>query len=480
MSYSIIAAILLATIAVSSSISFTSNERNVLTRFYPNFGQIYRPATFKSYADEEKTTVLYQFLFTEKEYTQIAEESLTMLNTNIIERTITYHSTPNFEVVGSRYFYRRDPKLDNTVEIELVNSDDRLFREVRQPNRYFYLSSFDALEYPNQIPIMPYYEVSFICNSTFPKNPETQSPLLSYLDKSFQYSPRYLLDMPLFGTSNQSEMYAYADIRNYGEQPIVMKGAELIAGSISLNPSSLEIFRTSFSYPYAATPVSVYKSESSYARPLGELATGTYVYQLSLPTPVTLPANSIKSVRFFQTNVTVEPFAYYSSTFSPVNSNGKLSKAYNLTSSSNFLPSGRLLVSEQGRFVGQMTLPTLSIGETYTMVFGVDADISYRRQVRIVEGDENSDSIKYYVEYVFENSKVSRDVRAYFTESFSLFKYYQIKNISTSTDAEKIPDLVSYGTDLRGFIYLPQQNGQKTISFNLIIYKVKPTINLST
>jgi len=111
------------------------------------------------------------------------------------------------------------------------------------------------------------------------------------------------------------------------------------------------------------------------------------------------------------------------------------------------------------------------------MIFGFDADVSYHRQVKIVEGDEYSDSITYYVEYVFENFKTLHDVRVYFIESFSLFKYFQIKNISTSNDNNNFPDLISYGTDLRGYIFLPRQNVQKIISYNVIMYKFKPTIN---
>ncbi len=152
-----------------------------------------------------------------------------MLHTNIIERTITYHPMPNFEVNGSRYFYRRDPTQMDAVEIELVHSEDRLFREVRQPNRYFYLSSFADLEYSNQVPVMPYYEVTFICNS---------SSLLSYVDKIFLYTPRYFLDLTAFDSTQQFELQAYADIRNNGEQTIVIKGAEVISGKIFFNFSN--------------------------------------------------------------------------------------------------------------------------------------------------------------------------------------------------------------------------------------------------
>jgi hypothetical protein len=387
---------------------------------------------------------------------------------------------PNFEIVGSRYFYRRDPKQNFSVEIELINPQDRLFREVQQPNRYFYLLSFDNLEYSNQIPVMPYYEVTFICNTTFPTNTQAQLPLLSYIDKSFQYTPRYVLDLPLMGTNKQSEMYAYADIFNNGDQSIVIKGAELIAGKIflllffvfsyflslgdiSLNPRPFGYFRTGLS------------DILSYQ--FGEQTSGTYVYQLSLPSSMILPPNSIKSVSFFQPNITIDSFCYYSSVFSPVNASGKLLNAYNLTSFNNFLPNGRLFLREQGRFLGQIDLPDLSMEETYTMLFGFDVDVLYRRQVEIIEGDENSDSITYYVEYVFENFKTLYDVRVYFTESFSLFKYFQIKNISTSNDNKNFPDLISYGTDLRGYILLPRQNIPKIISYNIVTYKFQPIVN---
>jgi len=236
----------------------------------------------------------------------------------------------------------------------------------------------------------------------------------------------------------------------------------------------LEYLRTGFPYTAnLAIPVSGYNTEASFTRPLGEQSSGTYVYQLSLPSSITLPPHSVKSVGFFQTNVTVESFSYYSFVFSPINSRGKLLNAYNLTSFNNFLPNGRLLVREQGRFLGQINLPNLSINETYTMVFGFDADITYRRQVEVLEGNDNSNSITYYVEYNFENCKLSRDVRVYFIESFSLFKYFQIRNISTTND---IPDLVSYGTDLRGLFYLPHKNGQKMISYNLILDKFETIV----
>jgi hypothetical protein len=233
MSYSIITAIFFVTIAVSLSSSgpVFDNERNVLARFYSDFAQLYRPIIVKSYVDDERTLEQYQFYFTEKEYLRIPEESLIILYTNVIERTIIFHPMPNFVVNGSRYFYRRNPQQNYTVEIELVNPNDLLFREVNQPDRYFYLPSLDELEYVNQIPVLPYYEVTFLCNSS---SSQTQSPLLSYIDRGFRYAPRYLVDIPSVSSSKQFQLQAYADIHYTGDQTFVIKGAELMAGKINL------------------------------------------------------------------------------------------------------------------------------------------------------------------------------------------------------------------------------------------------------
>ncbi len=213
-------------------------------------------------------------------------------------------------------------------------------------------------------------------------------------------------------------------------------------------------------------------------RPLSEQVNSTYVYQLLIPSSITLPPHSLKSVRFFETNMTVESYGYYSSIFSPVNSTGKLFNAYDLTSFDKFIPHGRFLLHAQGKFVGQMNFPDLSKNRTLTLVFSYNPGVSYRRQVQILEGDENTDSIIYNVEYIFENSISPHDVSSYFLESFSSFKYFQIKNLSTSKDLKHVPDLVLSAIDLPVYILIPRLGSQKRISYYLIIYKFKPAVHM--
>jgi len=266
-------------------------------------------------------------------------------------------------------------------------------------------------------------------------------------------------------------MTAYADIRNNGDKTIVLKGVELVAGDVSLNPKPMEYLHTGALYrTTSGALLSVSRTMSSKTRSFVENGDGTHVYQLSMPSPVALPPYSLKSLEFLTPNVTVKSFATYSSIFLPYNVSGKLYKTYNLTSCETFLPAGRLVFREQGRFVGQVNLPDLSINENYTINFGYDSDVNYRREVEVLDGDVDGDRIIYEVKYFFENINVSRDIRVYFSESFSLFNYYQIKNISTSKDTFDNQD--SY---LRGSIYLPRQSEEKMISYQLFIYKDKPT-----
>jgi len=209
-----------------------------------------------------------------------------------------------------------------------------------------------------------------------------------------------------------------------------------------------------------------------YADQLGEQASGAYVFQLRVPSSVVLPARSTVSLPFFEPHVNVMPFFSYVSLFSTVNSRGKLFKAYNISSIDTFLPAGRLMLHEQDRFVGELNLPDLAAGEVYAMQFGSDADAAYRRHVRILQGDEESNTMTYSVEMTFENLKPMRNISVDFSESFGEYKYFDVTQISMNK--ESIPDLSLYGTELRGQFLLPQRGGRKVITYDVTVYKVKP------
>jgi hypothetical protein len=232
MSSSIVVAAVLLTVAVLSSTSSVDFDvsKNVLARFYPKFAHFYRLATPK-FDDDFRMNVdtsyeYYQFVFNATEYMRIVEESLTMLNTDIVERTIVYHPTPSFEIQGSRFFYRRDAQQRHAIEIELVDGERGIFREYQHPNRFFYISSYNLIEFVDELPLSPYYEVTFKCHRSYSE----QLPVLSYIDQSIQWSQRYVLDVPEFGVNTNLSMSALADVRNNGAETIVVKAAQLNTG----------------------------------------------------------------------------------------------------------------------------------------------------------------------------------------------------------------------------------------------------------
>jgi len=209
-----------------------------------------------------------------------------------------------------------------------------------------------------------------------------------------------------------------------------------------------------------------------YADQMGEQATGAYVFQMRIPSSIVLPPHSSVSVPFFQPSVKVEPFFGYLALFSPMNSKGKLFKAYNITSLETFLPAGRLMLSEQGRFIGELDMPGIAVGEVYATHFGQDADLVYRRRVEILQGNADSDMLTYGVKITFENLKPSRDVVVDCMESFEEYNFFEVAQISMSN--ENMPDFVLRGNELRSKFSLPQQSGRKTISYNVTVHKKKP------
>lgn len=235
---------LIAVLSLLGTIVFASDQINaietarpVLLRLFPEFAHVYRPALakpIKSYDSNGIPSIeIYNITFSASEYAQISEESLGMINAKVLSRTIVANLRPNFQIVGSRYLYRRDPKQDQAVEIELIDPRERLFREVEGANRYFYLHNEADLIYLSEKPVSPYYEVNFECQRQSWKRSDELAPSFTYHDRSLAWSARYILDVPIFGAIRNVSLSAFADIRNRGLYPLQVKNIELIAGQFS-------------------------------------------------------------------------------------------------------------------------------------------------------------------------------------------------------------------------------------------------------
>jgi hypothetical protein len=197
------------------------------------------------------------------------------------------------------------------------------------------------------------------------------------------------------------------------------------------------------------------------------------VFDLDLTTDMILPPRSVKSFAYINDIVHVQSFLVYSSVFSSLNRKGKLIVAYNLTSANTFFPKGRLILREQGRLIGETNTPDMKHGETYTMLFGYDAKIDYCRHVTIVPNVDNTTSMTYNVQYMFDNNKSLKNIQLDFTESFSAYPYFEIKNISRSIKDEHMFDLRVFGNDLRGQVTIVPEHKETLFSYDVTIFTSK-------
>ena len=246
MKFTLIALFSLLVAAIAQS-EIPNNDvvRPILLRLFPDFGTIYRSVyplmNEENNFGKDHPFDVYNLTFSAKEFAQISEESLTMLNAKVLKREVIFHPEPNFEVAGTRYFYRRHPKQDEPVEIELVNPQDRLFREVLEPKRFFFLSSFDNVQYIRNVPVLPYYEVSFTCEHETLKKIDEDYPAVTYQDRSLGWTARYMLDVPMFGLSTSVQLNAFADIRNRADYSFQIKQIKLAAGRFSSARRSMRL-----------------------------------------------------------------------------------------------------------------------------------------------------------------------------------------------------------------------------------------------
>lgn len=207
---------------------------------------------------------------------------------------------------------------------------------------------------------------------------------------------------------------------------------------------------------------------------LGEQASGIYIYKIENLRDSDLLPESVKSVSLIESNVTVKSFVRYSQSFSNSNSEGKLIRAYNIIPQQTFLPAGRWTLREQGRLIGEFKLDALAASQVYTVEFTVDSDISYRRQVTIVDRNQANETITYRVDYTFTNAKPIRSVHVDFIESFQYQNYYEMKNMTRQPETI-VSEFRMSGSQLRGEFVLPGDRQESFLTYEVIIYERNPS-----
>ncbi|CAF1008544.1 unnamed protein product [Adineta ricciae] len=459
MSCTIITFVLVITFALaySSAKIELNDDKHVYLRLYPKYAQLFHPTVSKLDLSEGalKDDAHLAFFFNNDEYAYINEETLTVLYTNVTHRSIIFHESPNFEKVGSRFIYRRDLADSEGVEIELVNVEDRLFREVRRPDRTFYLTSFDNIQYLSKKPILPYYEISFICDNSARRDSDLPLPLLSYVDESFSWKPRYVIEAYSSESREESLMHSYADIHNNGNHAIIVAGSEFVADSVKLIRQIDE--------PRGS-------SEDAVEITIDEDFTGSYVYYAASKAPFSLRPRSTKSVQFLNPSVTIEPHRFYLNEFQPVNITGYLLYAYNITAHDQIIPSGDALFYSEGRFLGQARLPDIEADDNHFVTFGYDSSFPYTRTVSSSQVDTSNKTIDYHVEYTFHRTASDTNTVVHYVEVLQSLGEFELRTNSTKDACE---DQMIYVQDLalHQFFKIPRSTNHCTVRFDLVVQK---------
>jgi len=171
-----------------------------------------------------------------------------------------------------------------------------------------------------QQPVTPFYDVSFSYNQTTDgtelSRDETlrllfkSSPILTYIDRTYAWQPRYTLDMHNF---DDGEFRGWANLINNGERSVQIQRAELNGGDIKLRKrgKSYEQMQQQKAFGSAMETAKLFQVQE-----MGEQS-GTYVYQINQM--IQLCPKSTTSIPFLKPLVEIKRFVRYSSSFSTSN-----------------------------------------------------------------------------------------------------------------------------------------------------------------
>ncbi|MCP2013037.1 hypothetical protein L1280_000165 [Deinococcus sp. HSC-46F16] len=302
---------------------------------------------------------------------------------------------------GKTVFLKREG--ESTQPVTLIRARDLLVRDAQ--GRYLTARyedlSFDVA--PPVNPLSPTQTLTFTL-------PQAGAGTLAYLTRGVTWAPRYTLR-----ASNQgAQLSALADIRNGTDLAYDVKATELYAGDVEVRGQPVPFPQAAFRNEAADTAGAVAAAPTINSQ--GELR-GLYRYALSAP--FTLPANSVVTLPFLTPKLTgFERYAGLNTYFTPQNTSGTLSRFYRLKADER-LPGGLITVREEGRLVGQTSIPETAQGAQIEFSLGNDPDVRYTRAVQTVSSERNAQGnpvkTTYRVTYTFESSK-DRAVRAEVTE----------------------------------------------------------------
>jgi hypothetical protein len=350
-----------------------------IIRIYPSFTEIRQNVNAVS---------PYQIYFPQDLYDQIAPGSINLEGVNV--RAMNTILREN-DLEGKIVHINKDKE---TRKVKMIRSRDSLVQDL-ETLRYYNVDMRN-IEF-SDVPEETGTEATFKIENDGPA-------VLSYLMFGIKWTPRYQLNI----TGDSNVFQGWADIKNNTQTEYLIEKTELLGGDISIrqnrqNHYSMERCNMTMDVMACRAAPSIQAE--------GEVA-GLYMY--SIASGYHLNAQSTFSLPFVAPHIELKKVALIDSHFSNSNTRGQSSRVYKIKSN-EYLPNGSVTVREDGRVVGQSSIPDLSAESNADLNVGNDGDVSYDREVITLSHDENQS--EYTVSVTITNRK-DRHVNIEFYERF--------------------------------------------------------------
>ena len=334
-------------------------------RIYPSFTEVRQNLDVVS---------PHQIYFPQDLFNQIASGSMNLEGVNLRAMNAVLREN---DLEGKIVHIKKDKEIR---KVKMIRSRDSLVQDL-ETNRY-YNADKSNIEFTD-VPEETGTEVTFKIEKDGPA-------ILSYLMFGITWTPRYQLNI----TGDSNVFQGWADIKNNTQKEYFIEKTELLGGDVTIRQNQQNQVR--YMADMCAMAVG---SAAPSIQAEGEVA-GLYMY--SIASGYQLQAQSTFSLPFAAPNIELKKVALIDSHFSNSNSRGSSSRVYKIKSS-EYLPNGSVTVREDGRVVGQSSIPDLSADSNADLNVGNDGDVSYEREINTLNHNENQS--EYNVTVTIRNKK---------------------------------------------------------------------------
>ena len=360
-------------------------------RIYPSFTEVRQNLNVVS---------LHQIYFPQDLYNQITPGSINLEGVNV--RAMNAVLKEN-DLEGKIVHINKDKEIR---KVKMIRSRDSLVQDL-ETLRYYKVDR-QHIEFTD-VPEETGTEVTFKIENDGPA-------ILSYLMFGISWNPRYQLNI----TGDSNVFQGWADIKNNTEKEYFIEKTELLGGDVSIKRNrQIHIMESDMCMNVRALGAAAPRIQAE-----GEVA-GLYMY--SIASGYHLQAQSTFSLPFVAPAIELKKVALIVCHFSNSNTSGQSSRVYKIKSN-EYLPNGSVTVREDGRVVGQSSIPDLSAETNADLNVGNDGDVSYEREVLTLSHNENQS--EYNVTVTIRNSK-DRRVNIEFFERF--YGRFEVLSVDINT-----------------------------------------------